>query len=202
MSPNLTSPSISEIVAGSFGRRASNNSATRGRPPVMSRLVSLTRNLGDDRTGADFLAVFNSQLCANRNHEVSQALLLAALDLNDLDVRVQLLFLVFDDNGLAETGELVELLGHRLTGNEVDEAQSSVDVRDDRIRVRIPGEDDMILLHFVAVLHHQRRSERYLEARANGAAAIAAALDGELTFVRGDDLMPLGVGDDHQPVAK
>ena len=31
--------STSEIVAGSFGRRASNSSATRGRPPVMSRVL-------------------------------------------------------------------------------------------------------------------------------------------------------------------
>ena len=82
-------------------------------------------------------------------------------------MRVQLLLLVFDDDRLAKTGELVELLGHRLTRYEVDEAQSSINVGDDRIRVRIPGEDDLILLHFVAVLHHQRRTQRYLEARAN-----------------------------------
>jgi hypothetical protein len=48
MSPNFTMPSISEIVAGSFGRRASNSSATRGRPPVMSRvLYASRRDLGD-----------------------------------------------------------------------------------------------------------------------------------------------------------
>ena len=43
MSPNRTMPSISEIVAGSFGRRASNSSATRGRPPVMSRVLYASR---------------------------------------------------------------------------------------------------------------------------------------------------------------
>ena len=43
MSPNRTTPSISEIVAGSFGLRASNSSATRGRPPVMSRVLYASR---------------------------------------------------------------------------------------------------------------------------------------------------------------
>src|SRR6266704_2523680 len=37
-------PSTSEIVAGSFGRRASNSSATRGRPPVMSRVLYASRD--------------------------------------------------------------------------------------------------------------------------------------------------------------
>ena len=45
MSPNRTTPSISEIVAGSFGRRASNSSATRGRPPVMSRVLYASRGI-------------------------------------------------------------------------------------------------------------------------------------------------------------
>jgi len=34
-------------------------------------------------------------------------------------MRVQLLFLVFDDYRLTETGELVELLGNRLARNQV-----------------------------------------------------------------------------------
>ena len=34
--PKLTVPLISAIIAWSFGRRASNKSATRGRPPVIS----------------------------------------------------------------------------------------------------------------------------------------------------------------------
>ncbi len=36
--PKLTVPEISARIAGSFGLRASNKSATRGRPPVMSRV--------------------------------------------------------------------------------------------------------------------------------------------------------------------
>ena len=34
-------PAISAMIAASFGRRASNSSATRGRPPVMSRVAEL-----------------------------------------------------------------------------------------------------------------------------------------------------------------
>ena len=30
------------MIAASFGRRASNSSATRGRPPVMSRVLALS----------------------------------------------------------------------------------------------------------------------------------------------------------------
>src|SRR5919109_2246028 len=38
-------PSTSEIVAGSLGRRASNSSAMRGRPPVMSRVLYACRGI-------------------------------------------------------------------------------------------------------------------------------------------------------------
>src|SRR5690554_7106862 len=36
--PKLNTPEISAKIAGSFGLRASNKSATRGRPPVISLL--------------------------------------------------------------------------------------------------------------------------------------------------------------------
>ncbi len=36
LGPKLTTPSISLTTAGSEGLRASNNSVTRGRPPVIS----------------------------------------------------------------------------------------------------------------------------------------------------------------------
>src|SRR6185503_10874569 len=168
----------------------------------VARLVSLARNLGDDRTGRDLLPILNCELCTDGDDEIAEALFLTALRLNDLDVRVQLLFLVFDDDGLTETGELVELLGNRLARNQVDEAQGSFHVRDDRVGVRVPAEDDLILLHLFAVLHHQGCAQRNLETRADRAAAIAAALDGELAFVRGDDLLSLAVGDDDESVAK
>ncbi len=40
-----TVPSISAMMAGSFGRRASKISVTRGRPPVMSCVPSVSRGV-------------------------------------------------------------------------------------------------------------------------------------------------------------
>ncbi|MNY20636.1 hypothetical protein D3C86_1541260 [compost metagenome] len=40
--PKLMVPLISARIDGSFGRRASNRSATRGRPPVMSRVFEVS----------------------------------------------------------------------------------------------------------------------------------------------------------------
>ncbi len=41
--PKSTIPSISAMIAGSFGRRASKSSATRGSPPVMSLVWLILR---------------------------------------------------------------------------------------------------------------------------------------------------------------
>ena len=122
MSPNRTVPSTSEIVAGSFGRRASNSSATRGRPPVMSRVLYASRlTLASIVTGVDLLAVLDRELGALGDDEVAQPLLLLALLLHDLDVRVELLLAVFDDDPLAPAGDLVQLLADRLVFDDVDE---------------------------------------------------------------------------------
>ena len=43
--PNETSPSISLMMAWSFGLRASKSSATRGRPPVMSCIFVVSRGI-------------------------------------------------------------------------------------------------------------------------------------------------------------
>ncbi len=52
-------------LAASFGRRASNSSATRGRPPVMSLvLATLARRLGEQRAGANLVAFASTMTCA------------------------------------------------------------------------------------------------------------------------------------------
>jgi hypothetical protein len=43
--PNSTQPSISLMTAWSFGLRASNSSATRGKPPVMSLVFDVSRGI-------------------------------------------------------------------------------------------------------------------------------------------------------------
>src|SRR4051812_45586741 len=121
----------------------------------VARLVRLTTDLGDRRSGADALSVLHRELGAHRDDEVAHALLLAALLLHDLDVRMELLFTIFDDDALARARELIQLLRHRLFLDDIDEANGALDVRDDRVGVRIPAEDHLIALHLVTILHHQ-----------------------------------------------
>jgi len=45
IAPSVTVPSISDMTAVSAGRRASNNSTTRGRPPVMSFVLVVSRGI-------------------------------------------------------------------------------------------------------------------------------------------------------------
>ena len=44
-SPRWTVPSISVMIAGSLGLRASKSSTTRGRPPVMSLVFVVSRGI-------------------------------------------------------------------------------------------------------------------------------------------------------------
>src|SRR6185295_9104042 len=127
---------------------------TRQTTGDVARLVRFTANLRDGGTRVDLLAILHGELRARRDDEVAHALLLPALLLNDLDVRVELLFTIFDDDTLTETGELVELLGHRLVLHDVDETHGAIDVRENGVRVRIPREDDLIALHVGPILDH------------------------------------------------
>ena len=69
--PKLTVPVASARIAGSFGLRASNRSATRGRPPVMSRVFRrFLRHAGDDVADADFVAVLDRDDGARRQEVV------------------------------------------------------------------------------------------------------------------------------------
>ncbi len=45
MVPSVTVPSISDMMAVSRGLRASNSSTTRGRPPVMSFVLVVSRGI-------------------------------------------------------------------------------------------------------------------------------------------------------------
>ena len=57
-------PSILEISAASFGRRASNNSATRGRPPVMSLVLDVLRGVLAINVPATILSPSLTTMCA------------------------------------------------------------------------------------------------------------------------------------------
>ena len=63
--PKSTMPSILEISAASFGRRASNSSATRGRPPVMSLVFdALARRLGQQACRRRSCRLRSTTMCA------------------------------------------------------------------------------------------------------------------------------------------
>ena len=87
-------------------------SDTRQTARDVARFVRLAAHFGDRRAGRHLLRVLHDELRARRDDEVAHALLLAALLLNDLDVRVELLFTIFNNDSLTKTGELVELFRH------------------------------------------------------------------------------------------
>jgi hypothetical protein len=69
--PNETAPVTSASMPASFGERASKSSATRGRPPVMSRVFE--RFLRDTRqhlADADLLAVLHGDERADLEGDV------------------------------------------------------------------------------------------------------------------------------------
>src|SRR5688572_12199478 len=167
----------------------------------VARLVRLAANLRDRRSRGDLLTVLHRELCAHRDDEVTDALLLPALLLHDLDVRVELLLAVLDDDALAQTGELVELLGHRFILDDVDEANRARHVRDDRRGVGIPREDHLVPLHRIAIAHHHDGAEGHRQARANLRVLVGALPDDDLAFIGGDDPVILAVLDHDQAIA-
>src|SRR6185437_4395346 len=167
----------------------------------VARLVRLAADLRENGTRGDPRAILHDELSAHRHHEVAQPLLLPALLLHDLDVRVELLLTILDHDALPQTGELIELLTQRLFLDEIDEPDRSLDVRDDRRGIRIPREHHSVLLDLRAIVHHEERAQRYLEARDHGGVLVIARANDDVALVRGDDALSLGVGHEHQPLA-
>src|SRR5438876_2547753 len=175
----------------------------------VTRLVRLTRYLGEHLARVHFLAVFDRELRAFGNDEVAEPLLFVALLLDDFDVRVELLLPVFDDHALAPARDFVELFAHRLVFDDIDEAHESRHVRHDRVRVGIPREQHRVLRHLLAVIDHQRGAQRHLEARVHGkflrrryvpAGGVRRGLEDQLAFIAGHDPLTVGRRDEGQAV--
>ena len=117
---NETMPSMRDISAASFGRRASNSSATRGRPPVMSLVFGrLARRLGEQGAGGDDVALVDGDLRADGNRIGRERLVLRVAD---FDLRIEI-FLVLDDDGGDAARRFVEFALHGDTGDHVLEVQ-------------------------------------------------------------------------------
>ena len=156
MPPCLTMPSISEMTAVSRGFRASNSSTTRGRPPVMSLVLVVSRGIFASTSPADTISPSWTIKCACDRHVVL-AVDLAVLALN-LDRRLLLLVRRVDDDQAREAGDLVDFLVHRDAFENVLEADLARLLGEDRERVRIPFDQHLALLDRLAFLHLQPRA--------------------------------------------
>src|SRR5690606_31070926 len=96
---------------------------------------------------------------------------------------------ILDDHELTAAGGLVELLAHRLLIDDVDEADDASEVRDDRLRVRVPAEQQVADLYLCAILDRDGRAIGYRQARPDHT---FTRLHEDLTLAGGDD--PRSVG--------
>src|SRR2546422_9303887 len=202
ISPNRTVPSISEIVAGSLGRRASNSSATRGRPPVMSRVLYASRDtlartspaytswpsstvscapsgMTKSRSRFSFSPFFwMISMCGcsflSRSSMITRWRRPVSSSSSSRTKKVQLLVPVLDDHALAPARELVELFPDGFLLDDVDEAHHPCHVGHDRVGVRVPREQHAVPPHLLAVLDHHRGAERHVEARVHRELALLA----------------------------
>src|SRR5882762_6266277 len=171
----------------------------------VARLVRLARHLREHEPRIHFLAVLDGQLRPLGDDEVAQPLFLLTLLLDDLDVRVQLLLPVLDDHPLAPSGELVQLLAHRLVLDDVYEPHHTAHVRHDRVGGGVTDQQHSVARHLRAVQHHQRGAERYVEARVHGelpgGLAVRERFEDQFPLVARHDLLLLRRLDEDEPVA-
>src|SRR5690606_36582211 len=81
--------------------------------------------------------------------------------------RVQLLVAVLDDDELTAAGGLVELLADRLVLDDVDEPDLTLVVGNDRLRIRIPREEQVAGSDLLPIDDRQRGAVRHREAAAD-----------------------------------
>ena len=126
MPPNFTTPSISLMIAGSRGLRASNSSTTRGRPPVMSLVFVVSRGIFARTSPANTSSPSRTMRWARDgmwNRRVAAVLQL------DLDRRLLLLVRRVDDDQAREARDLVDFLVDRQAFDDVLEADQARAVR-------------------------------------------------------------------------
>ena len=105
---------------------------TRETTGDVSGLVHLTTDLRDRITRVDVFAVTYRQLRAHRDDELTQLLFLLGV-IQNLNRRVELLLPILDDRHLTTPGGFIELFAHGLLVDDVDEANHTLRVSDDRL---------------------------------------------------------------------
>ena len=182
--PNDTVPVISASRPASFGERASNSSATRGRPPVMSRVFEVSCGMRASTSPTctccpSFTVMMRVDLEGDVDRQLgARDLHLLALVVDQLDARTQPLglgdpaALGIDHHQGRQAGDLVDLLGHRHAFLDVLELDATGVLGDDRAGVRVPGRQHLARLHLRAVHHRQRRAVGHLVALALAAVVV------------------------------
>ena len=162
--PNDTVPVTSASMPASFGERASNSSATRGRPPVMSRVFErLLRDPREHLADGHLLAVLDRDDRAELERDVHRVVGAGELDLvaalvEQLHLRTHALrrarraALRIDDDQRRQAGHVVDLLGDRHALLDVLELHGAGVLGDDRTRGRVPQRQHLAGLDDVAVL--------------------------------------------------
>jgi len=144
----FTTPSMRAISAASFGRRASNSSATRGRPPGdVLGLGGLPRCLGKQRSGRDDVALVDHELGAHRDRVSGDGL---AGVVAHLDLRIEIL-LVLDNHRRDAPGRLVKFPLHGDPGDRVLEGERAALLGKHRHVVGIPQREHLALVDLLAV---------------------------------------------------
>ena len=150
--PKVTVPVTSASMPASFGERASNSSATRGRPPVMSRVfcdsvgirasTSPTATCCASRTTIS--APIGKQIvtaCSVPGIFTSSPASLISLTCGRTPLVAATTALGIDDDQRRQAGDLVDLLGDRHAFLDVLELHGARVLGDDRAGQRIPARE-------------------------------------------------------------
>ena len=197
--PKLTVPVYSARIAESFGLRASNRSATRGRPPVMSRVFDDSCGIRAMTSPTDTFAPSSRLTIAPGGNAYTAgmsvfanvtSLPLAFIEAHD---RTQVLaaaraLLRIHHDRARQARDLVDLALHRQAFDEVLELDEARDLGHDRVRVRIPGRHDLARADRIAVADADDRAVRNLVALALATEFVDHA---ELAGARGRDPVAL-----------
>ncbi len=145
-------PLISAMMAVSRGLRASNSSTTRGRPPVMSLVLVVARGIFASTSPAwTSSPSVHHQVSVGRHQVALFFRPRAAFGPHD-DGRHALFIERFGDHPLRHAGDFVHLLLQRDAFAQILEVDRAADFGQNRERVRIPFEQDLVGLDRRAVL--------------------------------------------------
>src|SRR5574341_313910 len=179
--PKETVPVTSASTPASLGERASKSSATRGSPPVMSRVFEISWGIrastSPTPTSWPSRTVMIEPIWKVMLTDWSEpAILISWLASSSSFTCGRSPFasaaLGIDHHQRGEPRHLVDLLGNRRAFLDVLELDAAGILGDDRAGVRVPGREHLPGLDRLAVAREKRRPVRYLVALTLAAALV------------------------------